>query len=407
MTMEKEMEQQEKRLQELLIRRFIFTLIIVGVVEFVLTSVSDRFIMPMIADRFFPDYEMSDSFSTLALSGYAVSAIAGGLINIVCGILPETVRIPAMLFINSVVSSKENSLFISGEGMVIANMTLVQRLLLMAVIAGLLTVLAVPYVIGAVRFVIVTMREFRKIGAMRMQARKDYEQRRNLMISDMAHDLRTPVTTISGYAQALADGLVSDEDRQTYLNAIKEKSAGLNDLIQLLFDYTRIDSEGFELKRQRTDVCETVRSCAAALYTDAEKAGMDMDVSISETVIDADIDVPQFKRVINNLIVNAIRHNQKGCCIGIVVSEARGGISIAVADKGEPIPADKAGHLFEPFFMGDESRNSRGGSGLGLSIAKKITDMHGYRLRLIQGKELHGIERLKEYSKAFVIDIPY
>lgn len=132
---------------------------------------------------------------------------------------------------------------------------------------------------------------------------------------------------------------------------------------------------------------------------------MGMEVNIPEKKFAVDLDRTQFKRVINNLIVNAIKHNHKGCDIGVFVYEEGGRINIAVADKGDIIPDEIKDHLFEPFFMGDESRNSRGGSGLGLSVAKKITDMHGFDLKLIQGKPLRRDRIISGYSKAFVITI--
>ena len=148
-----------------------------------------------------------------------------------------------------------------------------------------------------------------------------------------------------------------------------------------------------------------VRECAASLYTDAEAAGMEMEVNIPEEAINEDIDRPQFTRVINNLMVNAVRHNKKGNTVGVFVFTDNNRTRIAIADKGEAIPDDKAGHLFEPFFMGDESRNSKGGSGLGLSVAKKITDMHGYSLELKQGSALKRYPLLKDYVKAFIIKL--
>ncbi len=403
--MEKEMERQEKRLQTLLIRRFIVTLILVGIVEYILTRVSDSFIMPLIADKFFHDYEMSEAFSTLAVGRYVAGAMVGGIIGQITKILPLPVRYPVGAYIDTYVSSRESSFFISGEEGLIAGLPLDKRILMTCIIILIMIILALPYIIAAVRFAMVTMKEFRKIGAMRMQARQDYEKRRNLMISDIAHDLRTPITTVSGYAQALADGLVKEEDIKSYLEAIRDKSVGMNDLIQLLFDYTRLDSEGYTLKRENADICETVRECAAALYTDAEAAGMGMEVNIPEEKHILSIDPPQFKRVINNLIINAIRHNEKGNDIGVIIFEEAGKLNIAVADRGRPIPEDKAAHIFEPFFMGDESRNSRGGSGLGLSVAGKITGMHGFKLRLIQGEALKNHRELKNYGKAFVISV--
>ncbi len=401
------MEAQEKRLQVLLIRRFIVTLFIVGIVEYILTTISDSFVMPLIADRFFRNQEMSDAFSTLALGRYTAGVFVGGIIGQITRILPLPIRLPARTYIDRVISSGESRFFVSGEEGIIAQLPFGRKVLMSFIILAIMFVLALPYIIGAVRFAMVTMREFRKIGTMRIQARKDYEKRRNLMISDIAHDLRTPITTVSGYAQALTDGLVKDEDKQTYLEAIRDKAVGMNDLIQLLFDYMRLDSEGFTLKKEKADISETVRECAASLYTDAENAGMSMDVNIPEKKYEIDFDRAQFKRVVNNLIVNAIKHNQKGCGIGVFVYESRSGLNIAVADEGIPIPEEIADRLFEPFFMGDESRNSRGGSGLGLSVAKKITDMHGFDLKLITGRALKDQDELKGYTKAFVIGIKY
>ncbi len=315
MGLEKEMEQQEKRLQEILIKRFIVTLIVVGIVEYILTTLLDRFVMPFIADVFFSGQEVSEAFSILAVGRYFAGVIASGVLSQITIVFPEPVGFTARTFTANLISSMENSFFMSGEGAVLNDMSFGRKLLLASVILAMFIILALPYIIAAVRFVMVTMREFRKIGAMRMQARKDYEKRRNLMISDIAHDLRTPITTISGYAQALNDGLVKDENKQTYLEAIRDKSRGMNDLIQLLFDYTRLDSEGFTLKKEQTDICETVRECAALLYTDAESAGMRMDVNIPDKKTVIELDRAQFGRVINNRMVNARRHNEEGCTI--------------------------------------------------------------------------------------------
>ena len=403
--MEKEMEAQEKTLQVLLIVRFIITLFVVGIVELILTTISDSFIMPFIADRFFHDHEMSEAFSTLALGRYTLGAFVAGIIFQITKILPLPLRLPLNSYIDRLIRTRERSFFISGEEGLIAKLPFQSKILMYLIILSIMLVLLIPYIIGAVRFAMVIMREFRKIGEMRMKAGKDYEKKRNLMIADIAHDLRTPITTVSGYAQALSDGLVKEEDKQVYLEAIRDKAAGMNDLINLLFDYTRLESEGYALNKEKTDICEEVRECAASLYTDAESAGMGMDVDIPEKSCSADIDRVQFRRVIVNLINNAIRHNQEGCDIGVFIYEDLARLNVAVADKGDPIPGDIADHLFEPFFMGDTSRNSRGGSGLGLSVAKKITDMHGFDLRLVQGRAIKDHNRLKGYNKAFVIGI--
>ena len=396
---------EEKKLRDSLIRRFIGVLMIVGIVEYLLITMSDKFVMPFMADVFFPDYEITGSFSSLAIGTYFFSALINGLVGFIGSYIPIVARLPFTAALSSYLMNKENSFFAAQEAGVIAGMPLRDKLFITLFIIIVLVILALPYVAGAVYFSLMTVREFNKIAEVRKNHAIEAEKKRNLMISDIAHDLRTPITTISGYAQALTDGLVKEEDKQSYLEAIRDKSAGMNDLIQLLFDYTRLDSKGFVLNRSPVDVCELVRECAASLYTDAEAAGMELEVNIPEEVINEDIDRPQFMRVINNLMVNAVRHNKKGNTVGVFVFNDNNRTRIAVADKGEAIPDDKAGHLFEPFFMGDESRNSKGGSGLGLSVAKKITDMHGYSLELKQGSALKRYPLFKDYAKAFIIKL--
>ncbi|MBR5408207.1 MAG: HAMP domain-containing histidine kinase [Lachnospiraceae bacterium] len=396
---------EEKKLRDSLIRRFIGVLMIVGIVEYLLLTMSDKFVMPFMADVFFPDYEITGSFSSLAIGTYFFSTLINGIVGFIGSYIPIVARLPFTAALSSYLMNKENSFFATQEAGIIAGMPLRDKLLITLFIIIVLVILALPYVAGAVYFSLMTVREFNKIAEVRKNRAIEAEKKRNLMISDIAHDLRTPITTISGYAQALTDGLVKEEDKQSYLEAIRDKSAGMNDLIQLLFDYTRLDSKGFVLNRSTVDICEMVRECAASLYTDAEAAGMEMEVNIPEEAINEDIDRPQFTRVINNLMVNAVRHNKKGNTVGVFVFTDNNRTRIAIADKGEAIPDDKAGHLFEPFFMGDESRNSKGGSGLGLSVAKKITDMHGYSLELKQGSALKRYPLLKDYVKAFIIKL--
>ena len=228
--------------------------------------------------------------------------------------------------------------------------------------------------------------------------RNAYEEQRNLMLSDIAHDLRTPIMTISGYAGALADGMVSSEEqKQEYLEAIRRKSMRLGELINVFFDYVRLGSAHFTLRKKQIDLHEMLLECAAGLYSDVEEAGMELRVEIPETPYPVCADRAQLMRVIWNLLINAIRHNPAGTQILLRADRMAGIERIAVADTGVRIER-KAEDLFEPFAKGDESRTGETGSGLGLSVAKKITEMHGYSLELIQPFE--------DMTKAFVIAVP-
>ena len=226
------------------------------------------------------------------------------------------------------------------------------------------------------------------------------------IVTEMSHDLRTPMTTVNGYAKALADGMVVEPEKQLeYLQAIQNKSARMNDLIHLLFEYVKLDSEGFSLDRKETDLSELLRENAALIYADFEDAGMEFEIDIPEEVVSVSVDSIQFSRVITNLLNNAMKHNESGTHIKIGMYRKNGYIYILVADSGRRIPGELAEHLFEPFTKGDVSRKSGSGSGLGLSIAKKIIEMHGFQMDFIQQLDEKKILQIAGYTKEFVIQI--
>lgn len=266
---------------------------------------------------------------------------------------------------------------------------------------GLLSIilLFIPFLVGALFYAKEITTEVQKIQLRKEQMQREYDRKRNLMLSDIAHDLRTPMTTVAGYSKALADGMVTDEAKvQEYLHAIQAKSKRMNDLINLLFEYVRLDSDGFSLTKAETDIAELTRECAAMIYSDMEDAEMEFDVDIPEEKIMVSADGIQVSRVITNLLTNSIRHNPKGTRIKLFLEtldeqEHR----IYVADNGREIDPAVAEHLFEPFAVSDESRSSKGGSGLGLSIAKKIVEMHGWQLELSH--------KVPGFTKAFVITV--
>ena len=169
----------------------------------------------------------------------------------------------------------------------------------------------------------------------------------------------------------------------------------MNELINLLFEYVKLDSEGFRLDKTRLDLCELLRENAALVYSDVEDAEMNFEVSIPEEPYYINADSIQFSRVVTNLLNNAIRHNPKGTTIVLSMEEETAGVRIIIADDGNVIPDDISRNIFEPFAKGDSSRRS-GGSGLGLSIAKKVINMHGWDLKFVSRPDDRN-------TKAFVI----
>ena len=220
-------------------------------------------------------------------------------------------------------------------------------------------------------------------------ARSEQEQRRleeqkRKMLADISHDLKTPITVISGYARAIEDGLIPREDEEKYVRIISQKADLLEELISSFSDYSRLDHPDFQLVLEQGDLCEYFRSYMAGRYQELQLGGFGMEVDIPDEKIETQFDRMQLKRVFENIITNSIRHAGAGATIyGSICVKNRQAV-IELGDSGPGIPEEFRDHIFEPFVIGDESRKSGGGSGLGLSIAKKIVNRHGGTIALVE-----------------------
>lgn len=251
---------------------------------------------------------------------------------------------------------------------------------LLAVGVGLLVL---PVVVGAMAFSRLVERRIAREQEVRDRELSRLYARRNLLITDMAHDLRTPVMSIGSLAQALADGLVrAPADQERYLRTIAAKAEGMGRLTDVLFDFTQLESEGYELQRTICDLPQILLREAAAAFTDVEAAGMRLEVDVPEDPVPVLADERQLGRVMANLITNAVRHSPEGTIVYVGLVRRAGVAKVVVGDTGIPIEGDVE-ELFEPFSRGDKARRG-GGSGLGLSIVKRVVDMHGYRIELVQ-----------------------
>ena len=252
-----------------------------------------------------------------------------------------------------------------------------------------------PLLLGALAFARIVVRKVRALQHQREQELVRIDQQRSQFLTDIAHDLRTPLMAISGMAHAIDDGVVpNDETRDGYVRSIGEKADKLSGLVATVFDYTKLGSGAFSLDRKRIDLPQLLLREAAVAYTDVEDAGMTFSVHVSEDPCPVFADEVQFARVVSNLLVNAVRHNAAGAEIALALVRQAGIAYVVVADTGEPIAGDPS-KLFEPFTRGDTARSASGGSGLGLSICKRIAQLHGYDLTLVQP---YG-----RFSKAFVL----
>ena len=393
-------------LEWFLIKKFIEILLLVGITEYFITFALNKWIFPPLLEYFFPFRGSNINISSTEAIFFVFAMLVVLLSNAFTAMLPSPVRETAQGVAEQVQQCLAAVLPSMNKSTPIYPLEGQKALLLFLVFLVIALSILLPYILGAICFARITIHEFRVIQQEWEAQQKEFDRKRNLMLSDIAHDLRTPMTTVSGYANALADGMVQDPQKQAaYLSAIQRKSHRMNDLINLLFEYVKLDSEGFSLDRKPHDLCEIARENAALIYSDVEDAGMTLDVEIPDEPIMVSVDEVQISRVVTNLLTNAMRHNDKGIHIMLFLFRQEGVIHLMVADSGSVIPKDFEEHLFEPFARGDASRKSSGGSGLGLSIAKKVVEMHGWRMKLVQQPQIQHYPFVAKYAKAFLIQI--
>jgi signal transduction histidine kinase len=209
--------------------------------------------------------------------------------------------------------------------------------------------------------------------------RKKSEEDRRRLILDISHDLKNPMSSIQGYAELLMKKSdLSEQESNEYLEVILNNSKRANRLLTELFELSQMDSPEFSLKLVRTDISEYIRQICGELVPQLERAGFEYEFDILEESVFVLLDTDRFGRIIQNLADNAVRYNPPKTKVTVNLTVQNNQVVIDFSDDGIGIPAHLANHIFKPFVRADDSRNSKtGGSGLGLSIAKRIAEMHG------------------------------
>ena len=392
----------KKETQGRLIWFFVCMLAAILFSQTLITSLINRFFLPAIQASFLPDTSLDTALNGTQLFAFLGSLTLILLLQMTSRILP--VSTPAIRSFQEWLSDR-----ISRQMPQMAPASLIRNLhgwdgfLLVLIFFGLLLLEFLPFIIFGWLYIRFVLRTTEKVVQEDEQWHQELDRNKNRMLADIAHDIRNPMTTVAGYAQALEEGMIRDPGKQQeYLSAIRKKSERVNTLINMLFEYAKLNSSGFSLKKHAADLCELLRENAAELYTDAEEKGMELITEIPETPFSVSVDKAQLSRAFANLIGNAIRYNPSGTEILISLKTDKtgdGDTLIVIADTGHPIPEETAARIFEPFSRGDTSRPTDGGSGLGLSISETIIRMHGWELTLDTA--------IPGYTKGFVIRIPW
>lgn len=212
-----------------------------------------------------------------------------------------------------------------------------------------------------------------------------YEKDNKELLSNISHDLKTPITAIKGYVEGIRDGVAdTPEKMDKYIRTIYNKATDMDKLIDELFLFSKLDSNSMNYSFAKLNLKDYFEDCVDDISLDLESRGISLayyNHVPEDTIIIADPE--QLKRVINNIVGNSVKYMESGRRghIGIFIKDEPEFVQIEIQDNGKGIAKKELPHVFERCYRTDASRNSsKGGSGLGLSIAKKIIEEHGGKI---------------------------
>lgn len=205
------------------------------------------------------------------------------------------------------------------------------------------------------------------------------ELARKQLISNVSHDLRTPLTSLLGYINMLkTDSSLSTEEKIAYINVIERKAEALYELIEHFFELSRLEAGDEPLQQERVNVTETVRQQLFAYYQDFQQRELEPQLDLPEQDLFALADSRALQRVITNLITNSLRYGSAGDRFGVRVWEEKGRIWVEVWDNGQGLQQDELERVFQRAYRTAEgSGKDLSGNGLGLHIVKKLIERMG------------------------------
>ncbi len=228
-----------------------------------------------------------------------------------------------------------------------------------------------------------------------------YDKESKELISNISHDLKTPITAIKGYVEGIMDGVASSPEKlDKYIRTIYNKANDMDRLIDELTFYSKIDTNKIPYTFSKINVANYFGDCIDEVGLELEARGVELGYF---NYVDEDVmviaDAEQLKRVINNIIGNSLKYmDKKHGIINIRILDVGDFVQVEIEDNGKGIGAKDIPYIFDRFYRTDSSRNSaKGGSGIGLSIVKKIIEDHGGKIWATSkegiGTEIHFVLR--------------
>ena len=210
------------------------------------------------------------------------------------------------------------------------------------------------------------------------QALKDEASKKNDLIAYLAHDLKTPLTSVVGYLSLLEEAPdMPPEQKAKYVHIALDKALRLEQLINEFFEITRYNLHEIVLDKETIDLGYMLMQMADEFYPVLMERGNTVEVQVDDG-LQVQADANKLARVFNNILKNAVAYSDPGSAIVIHGCRRMGLIQVAVSNRGTTIPKQKLQSIFEKFYRLDEARSSNtGGAGLGLAIAKEVVLLHG------------------------------
>lgn len=210
---------------------------------------------------------------------------------------------------------------------------------------------------------------------------EDLEKHRSEFVSDVSHELRTPMTSISGFVEGILDGTIPPEKHDYYLNIVLEESRRLSKLVSDMFELSKTSADNYTLDITEFDINELIRTCIIGLEERICEKNLDLNVDFKSEELMVLADKDAIKRVVLNIMDNAIKFSYPNTTMGISTWVERHKVYVSIGNFGAGISGDDISSIFDRFYKTDKSRaTDKSGAGLGLSLVKNLITLHKQKI---------------------------
>ncbi len=216
---------------------------------------------------------------------------------------------------------------------------------------------------------------------------ENVETNRREFVANVSHELRSPITSIRGFAEAMADGVIPPEEQPDTMRLVAAESRRLSDLIDDLLELSRLEREDAKPDWSVFDINEMLRRAIIRRMSDLEKKDIDVSCEFETDPCFVRADSGRIEEVVINLLDNALKFTPEKGTITLSSAVVGNLVGVTVRDSGPGVPPEDREKIFDRFFTADRAHTSGKGTGLGLSICRRIMDMHGQSIRLLDTKE--------------------